>query len=80
MNTWTQVAVTFSGSLGTRYENGTLITATRSAAPVASGVNFTLASTHQGGWGKFFGSIDDVRIYNRALSVAQIAAMYAGGK
>ena len=28
----------------------------------------------------FPGLIDDVRIYNRALSAAQIAAMYAGGK
>jgi hypothetical protein len=26
------------------------------------------------------GLIDDVRVYNRALSAAQIAAMYAGGK
>lgn len=28
----------------------------------------------------FTGSIDDLRIYNRALSAAEIAAMYAGGK
>ena len=28
----------------------------------------------------FGGSIDDVRVYNRALSSAQIAAMYSGGK
>jgi hypothetical protein len=26
------------------------------------------------------GLIDDVRVYNRALTAAQIAAMYAGGK
>lgn len=30
--------------------------------------------------GQTSGLIDDVRIYNRALSAAQIAAMYAGGK
>lgn len=30
--------------------------------------------------GYFAGLIDDVRIYNRALSAAQIAAMYNGGK
>jgi hypothetical protein len=28
----------------------------------------------------FSGLPDDVRIYNRALSATQIAAMYAGGK
>src|ERR1035437_8248906 len=28
----------------------------------------------------WFGSIDDVRIYNRALSAAEIQALYAGGK
>ena len=33
-----------------------------------------------GGTNYFPGLIDDVRIYNRALSAAQIAAMYAGGK
>jgi hypothetical protein len=32
------------------------------------------------GSGGFLGLIDDVRIYNRALSAAQIAAMYNGGK
>jgi len=26
------------------------------------------------------GAINDIRVYNRALSVAQIAAMYSGGK
>jgi hypothetical protein len=28
----------------------------------------------------FSGLIEDVRIYNRALSASEIAAMYAGGK
>jgi hypothetical protein len=28
----------------------------------------------------FSGLIDDVRVYNRALSAAEIAALYAGGK
>jgi hypothetical protein len=28
----------------------------------------------------FRGLIDDVRVYNRALTAAQVAAMYNGGK
>jgi len=28
----------------------------------------------------FTGLIDDVRVYNRALSAAQVAALYNGGK
>jgi prepilin-type N-terminal cleavage/methylation domain-containing protein len=33
-----------------------------------------------GGYDKFNGLLDDLRIYNRALSAAQVAAMYNGGK
>jgi len=71
---WAHVAVTFDGTTATIYLNG---------APVASGP-FTLAdkadarigigNTHGGGGGEVFvGDIDEVQIYNRALSPEEIA-------
>jgi prepilin-type N-terminal cleavage/methylation domain-containing protein len=39
-----------------------------------------LVGGHTGNGGYFSGLIDDVRIYNRALSAAEISAMYNGGK
>jgi prepilin-type N-terminal cleavage/methylation domain-containing protein len=47
--------------------------------PLDTGQHTFLGSS--GGAGQFLNAtIDDVRVYNRALSAAQIAAMYAGGK
>ena len=32
--------------------------------------------TRSGGYAKFHGTLDDVRIYNRALSAAEVKALY----
>jgi fibronectin type 3 domain-containing protein len=79
--TWTHIAVTLSGSTGTLYING-----------VASGTNTAMSfkpsgmgSTTQDYLGKsqyndpyFNGSIDDFRIYTRALSAGEISLLAAG--
>jgi hypothetical protein len=80
VNSWTQVAATFNGSIGTLYVNGAIVATGTLSAPVASTYSFTLGRTTQGGWIDFLGLIDDVRIYNRALSAAEISALYNGGK
>jgi hypothetical protein len=54
-----------------------------SPSSILLGTGYIGAATFDGSGpvGNFFsGSVDDVRIYNRALSAAEIAAMYAGGK
>jgi hypothetical protein len=38
-----------------------------------------IGDTVNGSFANFNGQIDDVRIYNRALSAAEIAALYGGG-
>jgi hypothetical protein len=72
LNAWTHLAVTYDGTNVRLYTNGTLTTATpasgtivNSADPLRIGGDLT--------WGEWFaGRIDDVRIYSRALSAAEI--------
>ncbi len=82
-NTWSQIAVTLSGSVGILYVNG---------VPVATNNYMTLNPASLGvttnnylgksefSWNPYFaGSLDDFRIYNQALSPAAIAYYYSHG-
>jgi hypothetical protein len=71
-NTWTHLAGTYDGTTLKLYKNGTLISsATRSGA-----INVGTGPLKLGGngvWGEWFaGQLDDVRVYNTALTAAQI--------
>jgi hypothetical protein len=74
-NTWTHVATTYDGTSMRVYVNGVLVrTVARSGAILA-----TAGPLHIGGnevWGGEFysGLIDEVRIYNRALSLEEIGS------
>lgn len=80
-NTWIQVALVHGGGVLSAYKNGVL------AGSIASGATAQVASTvlHFGGiinnasrnW-TFQGDIDEVQIWNTALSAAQIAASMSG--
>ena len=74
LNTWTHLAMTFDGATLRLYVNGVLA---RSRAFTGNIVNRPgqLAIGGNNVWGEWFaGLIDDVRIYNRALTVAEIQA------
>jgi hypothetical protein len=79
--TWYFVAGTWSGTQGTFYANGspsggpTVIP----ALTVVQNPMF-VGSFGVGGGNYFNGLIDDVRIYNRALSAAEIQALYNAEK
>ena len=72
LNAWTHLAFTYDGATEKLYVNGVLVSssAQTGAISVSSGV------LHIGGdsvWGEHFqGLIDEIRIYNRALSVSEI--------
>jgi hypothetical protein len=72
LNAWSHLATTYDGAAVKLYVNGTLVatTATTGNIPTSTGV------LRMGGnaiWGEWFaGLMDDVRIYNRALTQAQI--------
>ena len=79
VNTWTHVAYSYDGATLRMFINGTQVATaagptalTASAGPLRIGGNAI--------WGEYFsGRIDEVRLYNRALSAAEIQAdMNAG--
>ncbi len=74
INTWTHLAATYDGATVRLYVNGTQVASGARSGPLAP-------STHPlqiGGdsiYGQYFaGLIDDVRVYNVALTAAQIQA------
>jgi prepilin-type N-terminal cleavage/methylation domain-containing protein len=75
--TWHFVAAMVSGANITFYFDGQSSVTSDSNAKSLTGAQIGLRGD---GTYYFTGLIDDVRIYNRALSATQIAAMYAGGK
>jgi fibronectin type 3 domain-containing protein len=71
-NTWTHLAVTFDGANLRFYVNGALV-ATRAVAGSMSASTGVLRIGGNATWGEWFGGLlDDLRIYNRALSQAEI--------
>lgn len=80
LTTWTHVACRMSGNNATIFINGASSgTATRTGTPGSDTNPLTIG--YAPGLHTFFnGRIDDVRLYNRALSDAEIAAIAAGGQ
>ena len=74
LNTWSHVAGTYNGATLRVYVNGVQVaskaqsgTLLRTTSPLRIGANTQ--------WGEYFGGrIDEVRIYNRALTQAEIQA------
>ena len=73
-NSWSHLAGTYDGATLRLYVNGTQVSATGATGLISA----TASPLMIGGnsvWNEFFaGTIDDVRIYNRALSPAEIGA------
>ena len=73
INTWTHLAATYDGATLNLFVNGVL-TGSRAASGLLAISADALTLGGNDIWGEFFaGAIDDVRIYNRALSGAEIA-------
>jgi len=73
VNTWTHLAATSDGTTVRLFVNGVQVASQAQPTPLAS----TTGTLQLGGdsYGEYFaGRIDDVRIYNRALSATQIQA------
>ena len=88
MNKWIHFAVTYDGTDIKLYTNGLLVREkTLTVARKAGLVHFNDAALHFGGvWGEtpgtvseaFTGSIDDVYLYEDALTATEVANMYSG--
>jgi hypothetical protein len=79
LNQWSLITATFDGTSLREYRDGVLV-----AGPTALGTATIKTSTHNveiggssiAGSGHFDGLIDDVRVYNRALSSTDITELY----
>ena len=77
LNTWTLLTIVVGGTTITTYENGGWYsTTTIVGTPSYANAGTLYIGTREGAF-RFDGSMDDVRLYNRALSAAEVAAVYA---
>jgi hypothetical protein len=81
-NTWYFIAFTYNGSMLDIYVNGQLDKSLATTQGIGSPASFATGIGHSNGAGGFWwnGLISDVRLYNRALSAAEIQAIYNAEK
>lgn len=72
---WSHLAMTYDGAQETLYVNGQAVSTQTLSGPIlTSGGALLIGGQPGGGYGAFFqGILDELRIYNRALSPAEIA-------
>ena len=75
VNSWSHIALTVSGTTSTVYFNGRTVAAISNFSPVAKTdrAPFTIGAANPGGGNDFFGGIDQVKVYDGALSESEIA-------
>jgi hypothetical protein len=75
---WHHLCGTWNGSALTLYVDGVSVGTTPQTADAVSGANpFVIGRNAAAADGFFAGSVDDVRVYNRALSATEVAALAA---
>ena len=74
---WHHVATTYDGTTRRIYLNGVQVAQDTPGANAATAANFRIGSTNSGEF--FNGTIDDVAIYNNALSAAEVQSLASGG-
>jgi len=87
LNTWTHLAVTQSGNTASLYINGVLVASNTgitikpsqlTAAGTTTGTTLNYVGKSQFNDPMFKGSIDEFKIYSRALSASEIASAFSG--
>src|SRR5262249_25131506 len=74
LNTWTHLAATYDGTTLRLFVNGMLVSSVATSGPIITSTN-QLQIGGDSIYGQYFqGRIDEVRVYNAALSAAQITA------
>jgi hypothetical protein len=78
VNSWSLITATYDGTNAKLYVNGALVTTIAATGAIANNnLSWGIASIQGGGFSAgFAGSVDDVRIYNRALAASEVSAIY----
>jgi hypothetical protein len=77
---WTHIALTYDGTTETIYANGAVVASQSVSGNIqGDGVNFWIGGRSSGGDLTINAGIDEVEVFNRALSAAEIAALYSAG-
>ncbi len=79
LNQWTHYVATYDGSNMKIYGNGSLIKTCLATGAINSSTNIVAIGARPSVTQWFNGTIDDVRIYNRALSAAEVSWNYNRG-
>ena len=78
LNQWTRLAVTYDGAAVNTYANGVLVDSQVANGPIGDFYpalnNLTIGGRQNSTSQRFLGTIDNVRVWNVALSAAQVAA------
>ncbi|MBM3841145.1 MAG: LamG domain-containing protein [Verrucomicrobia bacterium] len=79
---WIHLVGTYDGSNWRLYRNGAQVAAKADSvgALVVNNADWAIGSTGNGWEGSFAGAIDEVAIYNKALSASRVQAHYAAGQ
>lgn len=75
-NRWHLMTFTHDGSLMNLYLDGALQATTPNVSLNTASSNLVIGAYSPSGGGQFNGAIDEVRVYNRALTAAEIQQMY----
>jgi hypothetical protein len=80
VNAWTHIVAVISGTSAALYYDGSQIATGTVSTIGATPTGLNLGSyTDFGGGYRLNGRLDDVRIFNQALTISDIAYLYAGG-
>jgi hypothetical protein len=80
LNSWYHITLTWNSSMMYGYLNGNLIASSSYTNSSSQGGNSTIGAYQDAPAQLFPGKIDDVRIYNRALSAAEVQGLYNAEK
>jgi hypothetical protein len=73
VNTWAHIAMTYDGAALRIYQNGALVRTVNMTGNIINGAGPLRIGGNASWANEFFaGTIDDVRVYNRALSLAEV--------
>ncbi|MFA4830784.1 MAG: LamG domain-containing protein [Patescibacteria group bacterium] len=75
-NTWVNVCYVWSGSAVSLYGNGVALSTSAAGTYSIDANNQTIGIRTAGSYGMWKGNLDEVRVYNRALSASEITDLY----